>query len=122
MNLAQPKRAAKEFAERWQRRGDEKQDCQSFWTDFLEHGLDVPYASSAVQFERKIDLGKDARTGRSHTDYIDGCIPATMVPIEQKGAKIDLKKPAAEAAEKAAKKPHRKKASAPATNTASSSF
>ncbi len=96
MNLAQQKRAAKEFVERWRGRGDEKQDCQSFWTDFLEHVLDVPYASSAIQFERKIDLGKDARTGRSHTGFIDGYIPATKVLIEQKGAKIDLKKPAAQ--------------------------
>ncbi len=54
------------------------------------------YASSAIQFERKIDLGKDARTGRSHTGFIDGYIPATKVLIEQKGAKIDLKKPAAQ--------------------------
>ncbi len=43
MNLAQQKRAAKEFVERWRGRGDEKQDCQSFWTDFLEHVLDVSY-------------------------------------------------------------------------------
>lgn len=36
MNLAEQKRAAKAFCERWRGRGDEKQDCQSFWTDFLE--------------------------------------------------------------------------------------
>ncbi len=96
MNLAQQKRAAKEFVERWRGRGDEKQDCQSFWTDFLEHVLDVPYAASAIQFEKKIDLGKDAKTGRSHTGFIDGYIPATKVLIEQKGSKIDLKKPAAQ--------------------------
>lgn len=94
MNLAEQKRAAKAFCERWRGRGDEKQDCQSFWTDFLEHVLDVSYASQYVQFEKKIDLGKDVKTGRTHTGFIDGYIPSTKVLIEQKGAKIDLRKAA----------------------------
>lgn len=94
MNLAEQKRAAKAFCERWRGRGDEKQDCQSFWTDFLEHVLDVPYASQYVQFEKKVDLGKDVKTGRTHTGFIDGYIPSTKVLIEQKGAKIDLRKAA----------------------------
>ena len=94
MNLAEQKRAAKAFCERWRGRGDEKQDCQSFWTDFLEHVLDVPYASQYVQFEKKVDLGKDAKTGRTHTGFIDGYIPSTKVLIEQKTAKINLRKAA----------------------------
>ena len=93
MNIAEQKKAAKEFLSRWRGRGDEKQDCQSFWTDLVVNVLGVRYASESIRFEKTVDLGKDA-SGRSHTGFIDAYIPDTKVLIEQKGAKIDLRKPA----------------------------
>ena len=93
MNFAEQKKAAKAFLSRWRGRGDEKQDCQSFWTDLVVNVLGIRYASESIRFEKTVDLGKDA-AGRSHTGFIDAYIPDTKVLIEQKGAKIDLRKPA----------------------------
>ena len=95
MKFQDQQRAAKAFVERWRNRGDEKQDCQSFWLSLLGEVLAVPYPSDAISFEKTVDLGKDAK-GKKHTGFIDGYIPSTKVLIEQKGAKIDLKKAAAQ--------------------------
>ena len=48
MNYNQQKKAAKEFAARWQDKGDEKQDSQRFWIDLLQnvYGIEDPAAGS----------------------------------------------------------------------------
>ena len=79
------KRAAiRKFIETWRGRGDEKQDTQQFWTDLLRDVYDVADVSSYIEFEKPVQLG--------HQSYIDGYIQTTRVLIEQKGAKIDLRK------------------------------
>lgn len=42
MNIADQHKKAAEFIERWQGRGDEKQETQKFWLDFMQNVLDVP--------------------------------------------------------------------------------
>ena len=80
------KKAAKEFAEKWCGRGDEKQDTQAFWTSLLRDVFGVANPEDSIQFEKRIKLG--------HTSFIDAYIPSTKVLIEQKSVDVDLLKPA----------------------------
>ena len=76
--------AAKQFAQDWAGRGDEKQDTQLFWVALLQKVYGVEEPDKYIQFELPVKL--------SHTSFIDGFIEATRVLIEQKGLDIDLKK------------------------------
>ncbi|MBQ8121873.1 MAG: methylase [Ruminococcus sp.] len=80
-------KAAKEFAARWEGRGDEKQETQLFWIDLLQNVLGVENPTSLIQFEKPVVVEKN-------TKFIDGYIPATKVLIEQKGAHVKLGKTA----------------------------
>ena len=84
MDLRKQKKAAKEFIFRWEGRGNERQDSQSFWLDLLGsvYGIDNP--TQYITFEDKVRL--------DHTSFIDGYIDKTKVMIEQKGANKDLNK------------------------------
>ena len=84
MTQAEQQRAAKDFAEFWQGKGDEKQETQRFWIEFLQEVLGVEAPSRYIEFEKKVRL--------KHTSFIDAYISATKVLIEQKGSKIDLTK------------------------------
>lgn len=87
MTEKEQKKAAKEFAERWQGKGDEKQETQSFWIDLLQNVLGVENPTSVIKFEKTVVVEKN-------TKFIDGYIPETKVLIEQKGAHIKLGKTA----------------------------
>ena len=76
--------AAKQFAQDWKGRGDEKQETQSFWISLLQKVYGVEDPAGYIQFELPVKL--------SHTSFIDGYIETTRVLIEQKGKDIDLKK------------------------------
>lgn len=76
--------AAKKFAAQWLGKGDEKQETQRFWIEFLGEVLGIRNPASYIEFEKRVKL--------SHTSYIDAYIPETKILIEQKGIKIDLKK------------------------------
>ena len=76
--------AAKKFAAQWLGKGNEKQETQRFWIEFLGEVLGIRNPASYIEFEKRVKL--------SHTSYIDAYIPETKVLIEQKGLKIDLKK------------------------------
>ena len=76
--------AAKEFAQKWIGRGDEKSETHNFWIEFLRSVLGVENPESFIEFEKRVQL--------DHTSFIDGYIPATQVLIEQKSIDIDLKK------------------------------
>ncbi|MBR4327035.1 MAG: class I SAM-dependent DNA methyltransferase [Bacteroidales bacterium] len=75
---------AKEFAEFWLGKGDEKQETQRFWFGLLTNVLGIKDADQYIEFEKKVKL--------AHTSYIDAYIPKTKVLIEQKSADIDLHK------------------------------
>ena len=76
---------AKEFAEYWQDKGDEKQETQRYWIELLQEVLGVENPSRYIEFEKTVKI--------KHTNFIDGYISSTKVLIEQKGSKIDLTKP-----------------------------
>ena len=80
-------KAAKEFAARWEGRGDEKQETQLFWIDLLQNVLGVEDPTSLIQFEKPVVVEKN-------TKFIDGFIPSTKVLIEQKSIEKKLGKTA----------------------------
>ena len=85
MTQAEQQKAAKEFAEFWKDKGDEKQETQRYWIGLLQEVLGVENPARYIEFEKKVKL--------KHTSFIDAYISDTKVLIEQKGAKIDLAKP-----------------------------
>lgn len=85
MTPNQQKKAAKEFAKRWEGIGDEKQDSQRFWIDLLQNVYEVEDPTNFVRFEQRVKL--------EHTSFIDVMIPATHTMIEQKSLGKDLNAP-----------------------------
>ncbi len=77
--------AAKEFAEYWKDRGDEKSDSQSFWLSLVRDILGVAEPEKFILFEERVKL--------DHTSFIDGHIPSTHVLIEQKKKGLNLRSP-----------------------------
>ncbi|MBR2208491.1 MAG: N-6 DNA methylase [Synergistaceae bacterium] len=71
-----------DFIKRWQGRGDEKSDSQTFWLDFLHNILDVDNPGGFIKFEKRV---RD-----EHVNFIDGYIASTQVLIEQKSFDADL--------------------------------
>lgn len=84
MNLKEQQKQAKAFIERWENRGNERQDTQSFWLDLLQTVYGVENPSEYIKFEDTVMM--------DHTSFMDGYIDATKVLIEQKGANKDLSK------------------------------
>ena len=89
MNITekQQKKAAKEFAEYWKDKGDEKQETARFWIELLGKVLGVESPTKFIEFEKPVIVEKNQK-------YIDGYIPSTKVLIEQKGSHIKLGKTA----------------------------
>ncbi len=75
--------AATTFAKRWQGRGYEKGESQTFWIELLTDVFGVEEPSTFIRFEQQAML--------DHTSFIDGMIPATHVMIEQKSLGKDLR-------------------------------
>lgn len=84
MNAKEQKKAAKEFAMRWQGKGYEKGQSQRYWIDLLTNVLGVEDITDFISFEDKVML--------DHTSFIDAFIPSTHVLIEQKSIDKDLRK------------------------------
>ena len=82
MNITEQKKKAKEFIKRWENRGNERQDSQSFWLDLLQSVYGIEKPTEYITFEDKVKM--------DHTSFIDGFIDTTKVLIEQKGADKDL--------------------------------
>lgn len=77
--------AAERFALRWQGRGRERSETQTFWLELLRDVFGVEDAGRFAEFEKPVSL--------SHTSFIDVWLPQTRVVIEQKGLTKDLQKP-----------------------------
>lgn len=77
---------AREFAQYWQDKGDEKSQKHNFWIQLLRTLFGIENAETYIQFEKRVKL--------DHTSYIDGYIGKTKVLIEQKSQDIDLTKAA----------------------------
>lgn len=84
MNLKEQQKQAKAFIERWENRGNERQDTQSFWLDLLQSVYGIEKPSEYIRFEDTVMM--------DHTSFMDGYIDATKVLIEQKGSNKDLSK------------------------------
>ena len=84
MNLKEQQKQAKAFIERWENRGNERQDTQSFWLDLLQSVYGIEKPSEYIKFEDTVMM--------DHTSFMDGYIDTTKVLIEQKGANKDLSK------------------------------
>lgn len=74
--------AAKNFAETWKDRGNEKSDTQQFWLELLEKVVGMKDTTTNVIFEAKT----------SQRGYIDVWIPDAKTFIEQKSITVDLDK------------------------------
>lgn len=85
MTKVEQEMAARAFAEKWNGKGDEKQDSQRFWIELLQKVYGVEDPASFVRFETRVQL--------SHTSFIDVMIPATHTMIEQKSMGKDLNAP-----------------------------
>ncbi len=85
MNEKEQKKAAKDFAQRWQGKGYEKGQSQQFWIDLLVNVYGVEDIAGFISFEDQVHL--------DHTSFIDGYIKSTRVMIEQKSIGKDLRKP-----------------------------
>ncbi|WP_240630430.1 DNA methyltransferase [Veillonella sp. VA139] len=85
LTLKQQEKAAKEFAKKWENKGDEKQDTQRFWMELLQTVYGVENPADIICFEERVQL--------EHTSYIDAMIPATHTLIEQKSLGKDLHAP-----------------------------
>lgn len=75
--------AAAAFAKRWEGRGYEKGESQTFWIELLTEIFGVESPSVFITFEQQAQL--------DHTSFIDGMIPSTHVMIEQKSLGKDLR-------------------------------
>jgi hypothetical protein len=80
------KKAAKEFADFWKNKGDERQETARFWIGLMEKVLGMENPAERIEFEKKVQL--------KHTSFIDAYIPETKVLIEQKSSDVDLRKEA----------------------------
>ncbi len=79
----QQRTAAAAFARRWEGRGYEKGDSQTFWIELLTEIFGVESPSTFITFEQQAQL--------DHTSFIDAMIPSTHVMIEQKSLGKDLR-------------------------------
>lgn len=79
----QQRMAAAAFAKRWEGRGYEKGDSQTFWIELLTEIFGVEQPSTFIRFEQQAQL--------DHTSFIDGMIDCTHVMIEQKSLGKDLR-------------------------------
>lgn len=77
MTQAEQATVAKEFAERWTGRGDEKQESQRFWIDLLHTVLGVKNAENYIEFEKPVKL--------PHTSFIDAYITGTKSSSSRRG-------------------------------------
>ena len=79
----QQRTAAAAFAKRWEGRGYEKGESQTFWIELLTEIFGVESPSTFITFEQQAQL--------DHTSFIDAMIPGTHVMIEQKSLGKNLR-------------------------------
>lgn len=72
-----------EFINKWNGRGYEKEDSQTFWLELLNKVLGVENPGDIISFENRVRI--------NNTSFIDAYIAPTKVLIEQKSIDINLK-------------------------------
>jgi hypothetical protein len=86
---AERKLAAQRFVEEWRSRGQEDEDDQTFWNQFLQEVMGLDRVHHQIDYQKKVKIGRS-------TKRIDGYIPSSKVLIEQKTRCIDLRKSSAQ--------------------------
>lgn len=83
---AERREAARQFIYKWSGKGNEDQDSQKYWFDFLSYIVGIDNITDRVDFEKKVVVD-------GHTKKIDVYIPETHTLIEQKsyGKALDKK-------------------------------
>ena len=76
INLKEQKKNAQAFIKRWENRGNERQDSQSFGLDLLQSVYGIEEATEYIKFEDTVKMDESS--------FIDGYIEKTRVLIEQK--------------------------------------
>lgn len=85
MRPSEQKKQAKEFSRRWENRGYEKGESESFWIDLLHNVMGIENPTQYIEYERRVDL--------DNKSFIDAYIEQTHTLIEQKSIDKDLNKP-----------------------------
>ncbi len=87
MTDQEKREAARQFHNKWNNRGKEKQDDQSYWVDFLQNIMGVENVTDRIEWQKEI-IQPNKRPG-----WIDAYIPETKTIIEQKSLGIKLDAP-----------------------------
>lgn len=69
INLKKQKKNAQAFIKRWENRGNERQDSQSFWLDLLQSVYGIEEPTEYIKFEDTVKMDT--------TSFIDGYIEKT---------------------------------------------
>ena len=77
------KRAAKDFAKKWEGKGIEIQDDKTFWEDLLEDVFGISKSRNAIEVQRKVKFDGTIRR-------IDVYVKMSKVVIEQKSHDVNL--------------------------------
>ena len=85
MTDAERREAARQFVNKWRGKGNEDQDSQLYWIDFLTNVVGMRNATDRVVFEKRVIVD-------GHSKRIDVYIPETHTLIEQKSIGISLDK------------------------------
>lgn len=86
MTEKEQRKKAKEFAEYWKNKGNERSESQPFWLALLRDIFGIQEPEKFIIFEENVHI--DQANG-----FIDGYLPDTHVLIEQKGKGKYLRKP-----------------------------
>lgn len=86
MTDAERREAARKFVNKWNGKGNEDQDSQKYWFDFLNNIVGIDNVTDRVVFEKKVFVDGNPKK-------IDVYIPETHTLIEQKsiGKQLDKK-------------------------------
>jgi len=84
---ANRKLAAERFVEEWRNRGQEDQDDQTFWNQFLQEVMGIDRVHHIIDYQKRVTISRSKKR-------IDGYIAAPKVLIEQKSHNVDLAKTA----------------------------
>ena len=87
MTDQEKREAARQFHNKWNNRGKEKQDDQSYWVDFLQNIMGVENVTDRIEWQKEIIQPN------KHKGWIDAYIPETKTIIEQKSLGIKLDEP-----------------------------
>ena len=85
MTDIEKREAARQFYQKWVKRGKEDEDDRSYWIDILSRIMGMENVTDHIEFQKKVIVD-------GHTKRIDAYLPDTKVLIEQKSLGIDLDK------------------------------